>query len=74
MMEVCVRSYRSKAADSVDAIAWKVYGRQDARLTEGIYDANPGLADHGPLLPAGLIIAIPDAPDPAPVQGVRLWG
>lgn len=69
----CVRFYRSRDGDTADSIAWAVYGRQDVGLTEGILSANPGLADIGPLLPAGLRIAIPDAPQPAETQGVRLW-
>lgn len=69
-----MRFYRSKAGDTADSIAWDVYGRQNARLVEGLLEANVRLADRGPILPAGLLIQIPDAPDPAPVQGVRLWG
>ncbi|WP_343038898.1 tail protein X [Paracoccus aestuariivivens] len=69
-----MRSYRSKAGDTADSIAWEVYERQDAGLVEGILEANPGLAHRGPVLPAGLLISIPDALDPTPVQGVRLWG
>lgn len=68
-----MRFYRSKAGDTADSIAWAVYDRQDPGLVEGILDANPGLADLGPLLPAGIRVAIPDAPAPAEIQGVRLW-
>jgi phage tail protein X len=74
MMGGSVRFYRSKAGDTADSIAWVIYGRQDGRLVETLLDANTGLADHGPVLPAGIRIAIPDAPEPARVEGVRLWG
>jgi phage tail protein X len=73
-MEGCVRFYRSKAGDTADIIAWVIYGRQDGRLVETLLDANPGLADLGPVLPAGIRVAVPDAPEPARVEGVRLWG
>lgn len=70
----CVRYYHSKDGDTADSIAWAVYGRQDGGLVEALLEANPGLADQGPILPAGLLIAVPDAPVPATAQGVRLWG
>lgn len=73
-MGACVRFYRSKEGDTADSIAWAVYGRQDGRLVETLLDANPGMADLGPVLPAGRRLLIPDAPEPARVQGVRLWG
>jgi phage tail protein X len=65
--------YRSKDGDVVDAIAWRHYGRQDAGVVEAVFEANPGLADQGPILPAGLRIELPALPDPAPREGVRLW-
>ncbi|WP_420023778.1 tail protein X [Cereibacter azotoformans] len=74
MTGASVRYYRSKDGDTADSIAWAVYGRQDGRLVEGLLEANPGLADHGPVLAAGLRIVIPDAPQPAVTKGVRLWG
>lgn len=70
----CVRYYRSSDGDTVDSIAWAVYGRQDGRCVELLLDANPGLADQGPILPAGLQVAIPDPPAPAVTREVRLWG
>lgn len=73
-MEACLRSYRSKDGDTVDSIAWSVYGKQTEGLIEGLLEANPGLADLGPILSAGLDIAIPDAPAPAVIKQVRLWG
>lgn len=74
MMGGFVRLYRSKSGDTADSIAWAIYGRQDGGLVERLLDANPGLADLGPLLPPGLQVVIPDAPDPVLSEGVRLWG
>lgn len=68
-----MRYYRSKEGDTVDYIAWVVYGRQDGRLVEGVLEANPGLAARGEVLAPGLLIIIPDEPAPAQVAGVRLW-
>lgn len=67
------QSYKTSDGDTVDYIAWKVYGTQAGRVTEQVLEANPGLADQGPILPAGLTITLPDIAQPAPVQGVRLW-
>jgi phage tail protein X len=68
-----VRCYRSKDGDTADSIAWAVYGRQDSRVVELLLEANPGLADAGPILVAGLRITIPDAPEPEVATEVRLW-
>lgn len=72
-MEACVRSYRSREGDTADSITWAIYGRQSDRLTETLLEANPGLADHGPILPAGLLVAIPDEPETTTSATVRLW-
>lgn len=66
--------YRSKDGDVVDAIVWKHYGRQDSRIVEAVLKANPGLADRGPVLGAGVRIALPEIETPAQQQVVRLWG
>ena len=73
MMVVSAASYRSKAGDVLDAIVWRHYGRQDARIVETVLQANPGLADLGPVLPAGQRVILPPIADPAPREGVRLW-
>jgi phage tail protein X len=39
-----------------------------------VLDANPGLADHGPILPQGLVVNMPEAQASAPQrQMVQLW-
>ena len=36
--------------------------------------ANPGLSDAGPILPAGLVIELPELPQPNPsIDTGRLW-
>ena len=67
------QQYTTKANDMVDAIAYTVYGAT-AGYTEAILASNPGLADQGPLLPAGIAITLPDLSDQAQqVQTVKLW-
>lgn len=64
--------YRTISGQTVDEIAWRHYGDIPG-ATEAVLKANCGLADHGPLLPAGLIIELPRYEAPKPTQGIRLW-
>ncbi|WP_435605892.1 tail protein X [Pseudomonas knackmussii] len=64
---------RTQQRETVEALCWRHYGRT-AGVTEAVLEANPGLADHGPLLPQGLTVLMPDAPTTAPTQQVvSLW-
>ena len=63
---------RTVDGDVLDEICWRHYGREDA--VPAVLVANPGLSEQGPALAGGLIVALPDLPDPAPVMAaVRLW-
>ena len=64
--------YRTSENDMLDWIAWKHYGTQDG-IVEAILEANPGLADKGDKLPAGLIIILPEIQLPKTDTIVRLW-
>ncbi len=66
-------TYVTKAGDLVDAIAAKYYGSTANRVVEQVLEANPGLADYGPDLPAGLRITLPEIAAPSQTEGVRLW-
>lgn len=66
-------TYRTSDGDTADYIAWKHYGTQDGRAVEQLVNANPGLADIGPLLPAGLLITLPDIQLQTDAQAVKLW-
>ncbi|MDR8014115.1 tail protein X [Ectopseudomonas guguanensis] len=64
---------RTVQGDTVDAIVWRYYGRT-AGLVERVLDANPGLADLGPVLPNGTLINLPAAaPQAEQSQMVNLW-
>lgn len=65
--------YRTSQGDTADYIAWKFYGTQDGRVVEQLVDANPGLADIGPVLPAGMLLTLPDIQPATADQVVRLW-
>lgn len=65
--------YRTSEGDTADSIAWSHYGRQDGMVVEQLISANPGLADAGPVLPAGLLVTLPDITADLASQGVKLW-
>lgn len=73
MMVASAASYLSSEGDVLDAVIWRHYGRQDQGALELVLEANPGLADLGPILPPGLSILLPAIPDAQPRDGVRLW-
>lgn len=64
---------RTVQGDTVDAIVWRHYGRT-AGLVELVLEANPGLAEHGPVLPNGTLVELPAAaPQAEQTQMVNLW-
>lgn len=64
---------RTQQNDTVDAICWRHYGRT-AGVVEAVLDANPGLADRGAVLPAGVLVTLPELQTTAPErQMVNLW-
>jgi phage tail protein X len=66
--------YVTKDGDTADLIAWNYYGTRDGLVTEQLLEANHGLADYGPLLPAGITVTLPDLATPAATDNtIRLW-
>lgn len=64
---------RTQQNDTVDALCWRHYGRT-AGVVEAVLDANPGLAEHGAVLPAGVLVNLPEIQTSAPErQMVNLW-
>lgn len=64
--------YQTRDGDSLDHICWRHYGRQSGAV-EIVLEANRRLADIGPVLPAGLIIDLPDLPVPTATPKIELW-
>lgn len=46
--------------DSLDALCWKHYGRQDQRIVERVLEHNQDLAEQGLIYRTGLTIELPD--------------
>ena len=69
-MDTTIRTHQR---ETVDALCWRHYGRTGG-VTEAVLAANPGLAAHGPELPGGLLVQMPDQLPVAPQrQTVTLW-
>lgn len=64
---------RALQGDTLDAICWRHYGRT-AGVVELALEANPGLADLGPVLPMGTPVNLPPVP-PAREERrtIQLW-
>lgn len=64
---------RAQQSDTVDAICYRVYGFTQ-QVVEQTLRANPGLADHGPVLAQGTPVHLPDTPEqPQQQDTVKLW-
>ncbi|MBU2706491.1 tail protein X [Zooshikella marina] len=65
--------YWTKCDDTVDNIAWKIYG-QTENVTEKIFEENHGLVNFGVYLPENLPVIIPDIENIEKASGqVVLW-
>ena len=66
---------RAQQHDTVDALVWRYLG-DGAGYVEHTLEMNPALARHGAVLPAGMVVTLPE---PAPSTGqvaadiVQLW-
>ncbi|MCH8686469.1 tail protein X [Pedomonas mirosovicensis] len=59
--------------DTLDALLWRETGL-GADALPVVLDANPGLADLGPVLPVGIGVAVPDLrPGPSSLPLIQLW-
>lgn len=64
---------RAMQGDTLDAICHRHYGRT-AAVTEAVLQANPGIAELGPVLPHGTLVELPDmAPRPQNKNMIQLW-
>lgn len=63
--------YRTKDGDMIDMICHKYYGDAPCSV-ETVLDINTGLAGHGPLLPAGIVMNLPEF-DATERPALRLW-
>ncbi|OWJ92740.1 phage tail protein [Pseudomonas sp. A46] len=58
--------------ETLDALCWRIYGRT-AGITEAVLQANPGLAEQGPVLHQGTAVRLPPQPPEPERTPIRLW-
>lgn len=69
------QTYLTAEGDVLDWVVWKHYGHQRPGTVELVLQANPGIADLGELLPAGVLVTLPVLPQ-TPRKGrefARFW-
>lgn len=67
-----MRTMTTVEGEVVDMIARRVYG-DESGFVEKLLEANPGLAGRGVVLPAGVVINLPEIAAPAELPLVSLW-
>ena len=65
--------YLTKQNDVLDDVVYRYYGDTENGIVELVLGANEGLADLGPVLPAGVEITLPDRPVQSKKTLQRLW-
>jgi len=65
-------AYITADGDVLDEICWRRYAREDA--VSAVLAANPRLADADPVLPAGVLVVLPELPESSrALRAERLW-
>lgn len=68
--------YRTRQGEVLDLICLRHYRTHSGGVVEKVLEANPGLADRGPILPLGTRVTLPDLPTvtaPAATAAIKLW-
>lgn len=69
-----MRRVRSIAGDSVSLLLYRELGRCDDAAEELLWRLNPGLAEQGAVLPAGVSVIVPELDrQPIAKQPVSAW-
>lgn len=66
----------ARQGETLDALCWRVYGKamQGSQVVEQALLLNAGLADRGEILPHGLSVIVPSAPQVSNTKEViQLW-
>ncbi|RZG78571.1 phage tail protein [Acinetobacter sp. WCHAc060033] len=65
--------YLTKAGDTLDEIAYRYYGSTDQQVVETMINANFGISEYPPILPAGILIELPEKKQTIEKRKVKLW-
>lgn len=60
-----MRNVRSIAGDTVARLLYRELGRCDDAAEEALWLINDGLASYGPVLPAGVLVMLPELEEQA---------
>lgn len=64
---------RTIDGDTLGLITWRLLGRDDDAIEEAVYRLNPHLHNYGLVLPAGVVITLPELPPIAPKEREGVW-
>jgi len=65
--------YLTKAGDTLDEIAYRYYGNTNNKVVERILKVNFGISQYEALLPAGVLIELPEVKQSTETRKVKLW-
>ena len=65
--------YSTKDGDTLDEIAYRYYGNTSNKVVESIIEANFGITDYPAILPASVLIELPEVTQSTEKQKVKLW-
>lgn len=65
--------YLTKAGDTLDEIAYRYYGNTNNKVVERILEVNFGISQYEALLPAGVLIELPEVQQSTKTLKVKLW-
>lgn len=65
--------YLTKAGDTLDEITYRYYGNTNNKVVERILDVNFGISQYEALLPAGVLIELPEVKQSTETRKVKLW-
>ena len=65
--------YLTKAGDTLDEIAYRYYGNTNNKVVERILEMNFGISQYEALLPAGVLIELPEVQQSTETRKVKLW-
>lgn len=67
-------TYKTRDGDMLDDICWRHYGADNCKAgLEAAMMSNPGLAELGPVLPAGVSIILPEVVQSIAPSAWQLW-
>lgn len=66
-------TYTTRQGDVLDDVVSRFYGDTSNGIVELVLEINRGLADYGPVLPAGVDIILPARPAQTKTPLKRLW-